>query len=298
MKVAERLTHERDRVRFARANDEQFRAARACGRNAGTMLCVPARPEPHSAVAKIAAHLGLALTAAPDMDAVPRVLAWDKATIRPGPIAMAGRDVVNGRCVDISKSTVCRVFADVFGYPLAVDPAVHIGPAVEKPEINAAHAGRVVTCPTAARPGYSYQVVVNNTDGPDVVDIRVPVLGGTIPLLYVKQRPVTDRFSNTNRTAALVRHPSAMLTCEEVAGIVSMCQQMSVDYAELDCLRDVDSGRMYVVDVNPTPWGPPNGLPEADSREAVAVMADVFGVALLRYVQAAKPPGARTATTG
>jgi hypothetical protein len=33
---------------------------------------------------------------------------------------------------------------------------------------------------------------------------------------------------------------------------------MGLDYGELDVLRDADDGRLYVVDVNTTPFGPVN----------------------------------------
>ena len=38
------------------------------------------------------------------------------------PYAASAPTWINGRCRDISKRTVQRVFAEVFGYPLAIDP--------------------------------------------------------------------------------------------------------------------------------------------------------------------------------
>jgi hypothetical protein len=39
-------------------------------------------------------------------------------------------------------------------------------------------------------------------------------------------------------------------------------------------LRDADDGRIYVVDINPTPWGPPEKLDKSSQKEAIERMAD------------------------
>src|SRR4051812_32608081 len=53
------------------------------------------------------------------------------------PYAASAASWINGRCRDISKRTVQRVFAEVFGYPLAIDPLTHQGLCVRKPNLNA-----------------------------------------------------------------------------------------------------------------------------------------------------------------
>jgi hypothetical protein len=56
---------------------------------------------------------------------------------------------------------------------------------------------------------------------------------------------------------------------------------MGLDYGELDVLRDLGDRRIYVVDVNPTPDGPPNHIGAADSEIALARMADAFNEVFL-----------------
>src|SRR5690606_21121685 len=55
--------------------------------------------------------------------------------------------VINGKCVDISKSLIGRLHQEAFGYSMAVDPRCHEGPMVVKSEVNAAHDGRIVVGP-------------------------------------------------------------------------------------------------------------------------------------------------------
>src|SRR5437763_11410115 len=123
---------------------------------------------------------------------------------------------VNGSSVDISKTTVDRAMRDVFGYALEVDPATHRGPMVVKSEKNTAHDGRIVNGPQPREPGRVYQLLVDNSDGDEVVDLRVAKVGWEVPAAYRKRRPVAVRFENTNTHAALLE-PHALFTADELA---------------------------------------------------------------------------------
>jgi len=48
-----------------------------------------------------------------------------------------------------------------------------------------------------------------------------------------------------------------VLSEEEADRVQRFCRGMGLDYGELDAVRDASSGRLYVVDVNNTPFGPP-----------------------------------------
>ncbi|MGE4033592.1 MAG: hypothetical protein AB7F91_05325, partial [Parvularculaceae bacterium] len=51
----------------------------------------------------------------------------------------SNRPAFNVGCHDIRKSVVSRVFEEVFGYSLTIDPRTHRGEAVEKSELNGKH---------------------------------------------------------------------------------------------------------------------------------------------------------------
>ena len=56
-------------------------------------------------------------------------------------------NAINGRCLDISKSRVQRIWHEVAGRSVAVDPRTYDGQIVMKPEENGRHGGRVVPGP-------------------------------------------------------------------------------------------------------------------------------------------------------
>lgn len=182
---------------------------------------------------------------------------------------------LNFDCADVSKTRVAKVFEDVFGYALAIDPTVHVGPAVEKGEANGAHDGRIVQCPTAALPGRVYQRVIDNTDGDQVVDLRTPCVGGAPTLTFIKRRPLVDRFANYN-TGVTLAAPESVFSPAELATISRFCVAMSLDWGGLDVLRDRADGRLYIVDVNKTDM-PPLRLPWMQKMRAISRLAAALG---------------------
>jgi hypothetical protein len=188
---------------------------------------------------------------------------------------------LNGRCVDISKSFVADAFARVFGYDLAVDPATHVGPMVEKGEGNAAHDGRVVEGPIIRQPGRVYQKLIDTTDNGDVVDLRVGVIGEEIPYVYIKRRPELIRFSNTTHSV-VVRDVDAVFDSSEQLNLTRFAWEVGLDFGELDVLRDKASGRIYVVDVAKTPHSPGDACINLRGIRAMHRAAEAFRRQFLR----------------
>jgi len=192
-------------------------------------------------------------------------------------ILNSNKPVLNGHCNDISKSHVEDVFERVFGYSLAVDPTTFTGKIVQKSQINAAHDGRIIDGPIgAAEPGQSYQRFIENCyDGTHVEDVRVPIVGDQIPLVYLKRRPTEIRFANDNTECVMVETAEA-LSQSEVDKLIEFSQAMGLDFGGLDVLRCRESGRIFVVDVNKTDMGPPVPLNIFDKLRALTRLGRAF----------------------
>lgn len=194
--------------------------------------------------------------------------------------ARNGRSI-NGAHRGNLKTTVQETWETVAGYALAVDPTVYEGPMVEKSDANATHDGRIVIGPVQTqREGYVYQRLLDNVvesdDGVrEAVDLRTPLYGGRAPLVYVKRRPLADRFSNTNTSVELLE-PAALFSEAELDLLARFARAMGLDYGEVDVLRDSVDGRIFVVDSTQGPSGPPNGLPASQAHEAVFRLAKAF----------------------
>lgn len=179
---------------------------------------------------------------------------------------------INRDCTDISKSKVANIFKSVFGYDLCVDPSTYDGPMVVKSEENGAHDGHIINGPCVAKPGWVYQRVIDNRSGEYVTDLRCPSVGGDIPLIYIKQRPVNTRFANMNSHCTLARTDDHLSASEQLQ-LKAFAKAMHLDWGGMDVLRDNVDGRIYVVDVNKTDMGPPLALSLVGKIRSVNIMA-------------------------
>lgn len=187
----------------------------------------------------------------------------------------------NGQCLDISKSTLDRHHRDVFGYGLAVDPTAHAGPMLEKSEGNAVHDGREIQGPIdpiKVQPGKVYQRILDNrTDQGLYEDLRVVVIDGQLPVVYRKRKSQDVRYTNETAEVDLAKSPESVLSEAEIAQILAISARMCAEFAELDVLRDRQDGRIHCVDLNPTPYGPPAGLPEPEKSRALHQIRALLG---------------------
>lgn len=60
---------------------------------------------------------------------------------------------------------------------------------------------------------------------------------------------------------------------------------MRLDFGGLDILRDKQTGRIYIVDVNKTDMGPPFALPLKEKLRAVDIIAKQFQCELFGQIE-------------
>ena len=219
----------------------------------------PDAPSPNSVFYKICHRLGYRITT-DARHAADLVIAWEDATVRRPDSGLdelaAKRHVLNYRCVDINKDRMAEVFAEIFGYSLAVDPRTYSGKILRKANANASHDGVVLTGPIAeASSEFTYQKLVDNVVDGFLEDLRLPVSGTSFPYCMRKRVPLKDRFTLASGTGTIYPVES-VFSADEIAKLLQFCQAVGLDYGEMDVLRDSQDGRIYIVDVNTTPYGP------------------------------------------
>ena len=185
--------------------------------------------------------------------------------------------IINVDCQDISKERVHVVHQETLGYSMNLNPQTHVGLAVEKSDENAVHDGQEVKCPIESpKENAVYQIVLDNAnDNNEYVDIRVPIIGGKIPLVYLKFKTKKNRFTNKAHRATL-HTPEELFSKEEIEQIEKYAEAMKVDFCELDVLRHKGNKKIYIIDVNKTPYGPPDPLNRKDKVIALKKLSDAF----------------------
>lgn len=188
--------------------------------------------------------------------------------------------VINYRCLDISKKKVDEIHTQVFGYGLAINPRTRTGKYVKKGNINSLHNGEILSLPESPQNGYVYQLLVNNEVDRELVEIRLPICKQTIPFVYLKYRPIESRFRSNSNRVILVKEEQ-VISKQESQKIRQFCRLLGLDCGELDVLRDTDTRKLYIVDANNTPAGPPYQLPFADYKKTLHMLSDAFQKAFL-----------------
>ena len=252
------------------------------GCRARTVLFWPHRPHHKTLVFKICGRLGLRITDDPhrrfDLAFYWQNITWQPDYPQLNLLAERGR-LVNRACRDISKRRVGETLQAVFGYELNVDPTVWQGPALEKDDRNASKSDVLVDCPLPqARVDHSYQRVIDTeTSDGGLEEIRTPVFDHTIPLVYRKRKPLDNRFGAKGVwISSRICETEEVFTPQEVERIVAFTRELGLEFGEIDVLRDRADGRIYIVDANNTPWGPPFIMSPPDIRRAIERLSAYF----------------------
>jgi hypothetical protein len=202
---------------------------------------------------------------------------WEELSV----ISSSGITVINEFCNDVSKQMVDDMFVEVFGYSSLVDPLTFQGRCVEKSNRQAAHDGHIIQCPAKkVLPDHIYQRVINNQVEEDTFrDIRIPVFGRQIPLVFFKNKDVSIRFTSRSSVAHVVYpseydyfFPEGLLN-----KVVTFCDRIGMDYGEVDLLWDKDEKKYYIIDANKTPGNGIFSMFTTKLRdEVITIMAEAF----------------------
>lgn len=186
------------------------------------------------------------------------------------------------RDADADKHRLVDHFFRVFRYPLGVNPRHYAGEIVQKSLRNGAHDGQVVRGPIPnLTPDTVYQQLIDNrTSDNRIIDLRVPYIAGIAPICWIKCRSIEKRFAAQSERARLAT-PDELFSQAEQRLLTRFCEELHLDYGELDVLRDVQCDAIYVVDVNPTPYPLTTGIEPSEWRRATRVMAERFKEAFL-----------------
>lgn len=242
-----------------------------------TLLCYPEWPYPCYVLYKICYYNRYKITNRPQQaDAV--IFFEDKTFRKPDTVLRSLHEkynIINYYSQDISKKKVDEVHKKVFGYGLSIDPRSYKGKYVKKSDENSLHNYLILDYPEEPQAEYVYQRVVNNAENGEVVDIRIPIIGDTIPIVFLKYRPVGSRFDAGN-TRATVKKTHDVISSAEYTKILQFCREMGIDCGELDVLRDNDTQKLYIVDANNTPGGPPLELTKEELQQAIQHISLAF----------------------
>lgn len=192
------------------------------------------------------------------------------------------KKVINLNTRDISKKNVEKHFSHVFGYSSFCDPKTYEGLCVKKSDTNAMHDGQVIECPVEnPEPDFVYQKLLENTaDNQMHKDIRIPVIAGQIPYVFLQYRLPENRFSIAKE--ASLEPVGKVLSPVEQERIVKLSSSLGLEFGEMDVIRHQQDGYLYVIDVNNTPSTRARLFRKKEFRPFLKKQAEIFQEAFLK----------------
>lgn len=247
-----------------------------------TVLCCPGRPSYYHVFYKMCALTGCKISTNPSKKC--DVVFWSHDKTFPNyfeikPFLDAGIRVINENCSTLSKKIVGEKVEEVFGYSLDVDPTTYQGSIVKKSIYNGTNTAIEMEGPNVdlkREKEYVFQKKINNQAKSEDLTLvyRVPVYAGEIPVVYLKYRPYSSRFTGYY-VKVDVKQPDEVFSGDEISKILEMNKKMGIDFGECDVLRDSD-GKIYIVDVNSHPGGPPRKMSHQQKLKAANKLIPSF----------------------
>jgi len=244
-----------------------------------TILFYPQKPSSRNVIWKLCHLNAFKITSNPN-EKFDIAFNWEDATFRKKDKILKklskNHNVFNIKCKDISKKKTGKTFKKVFKYPIIVNPKKINGKCVKKSNLNAQKDGQMIQCPAKKEKGYVYEVLVNTEiQKGKLVDMRVPIMKDKIPFVYFRYKSLKDRFKDSKKPKASIIETKKVFSKQEISQILKFCKKLGLDYGELDILRDKKSKKIYIVDVNTTPFGP-HRLSRKVTKEALEKLSQAF----------------------
>ena len=200
--------------------------------------------------------------------------------------------VVNLNCRDISKRRVELDFKRVFAYSTFIDPTATSGRGVKKYDKNAS-GGFVIDLPIEAdnhSDEFVYQKLLDSSKGDCMIEYRVPIVLGQIPIAYTEYKDIPLDHIKTHKQKIELTEPGEIFSKKEIKLILEFCEGIGLDFGELDIIRANDDGQIYIIDANKTPGGfgmfnKVNWSPEQRQR-AIELLAEAFDQGIRKRISA------------
>lgn len=155
--------------------------------------------------------------------------------------------VINGKCNDVTKVNVDRLWGKITGRTLIVNPLDRKSYCIEKPDVQGENDGKIVKCPYHPKNGMIYQKIVDTRkDVETMQDIRVVIARNDIVMTILK--PKKQMFRNLYEFEFV--NKKDVFENWEISEILKFSNEIGLDFGELDVLRSNFDDKIYVVDVN------------------------------------------------
>ena len=158
---------------------------------------------------------------------------------------------INGRCKNVEKWYVDKIFTEIFGYSSLIDPSKP-GICIKKNNKQCSKSGGLIVTPCKAEPGYIYQRYIDNVNG-DYREVIRLITSKKDMMIHTKLMKGLVRDGREHCIDVKVDWDKSLLSVDEREKTIKFTEIMGMEWGELDALRDRNNGKLYIIDVNNIP---------------------------------------------
>lgn len=231
------------------------------------ILFYPEVPEPETAIYQLCEHLDYQISnnQIEPFDAV--IKCFDATFFSLGLLEVLYEirsEIINVKCLDLSRKLVGEKFAEVFNYPLNLDPSKYTGKIIKRSNILGFDAPEILTAPfnlKHADQDFVYQKFIET----QATSLQAVICGDRLP--FVLQ--ITDNIAE-------LKSPEQVFSSIEIDKIILLAKQLGIDFGALEILRDQTNQKIYIVNAEDTTWRFPSILNKAQKKEALEKISPLF----------------------
>lgn len=173
-------------------------------------------------------------------------------------------EIINVRCLDLSRETVGEKFAEIFNYPFNLDPSKYTGKIIKRSNILGFDSPEILTAPCkikAPNQDFVYQkfIEANGTY------FHTVICGDRLPIVI----QITENMAELKST-------EKVFTSTEIKKIILVAKQLGIEFGAVEILRDQTNQKIYIVNAEDTVWRLPHILTEAQKKEVLEKISPLF----------------------
>lgn len=192
------------------------------------------------------------------------------------------KKIINAQCTDVSKRRVEFIFEKTFGYPLGVSNAFQ-GRCIKKHNTKQGEKDvQIVTFTGVREKDFTYQKLL--TQKKQIKEYRIYYFRGRIPFICEQHKDISEHIKGKVIDYRHIANPKEILSDELLYLIGIFCNNLFMEYGELDTMFD-DEGNYYIYDANNIPGDALfTKLGEVEGKKIEMLLTDEFERMIKKYV--------------
>lgn len=226
-----------------------------------TLLFYPELPPENAAIIQLCAHLKYQVSNNPSDHFDVAFKCFDATFFSPillEALDVIEHDVINRKCIDLSRRHIAEKFTNSFAETLTINPATYHGKIIKRANIVGLDPAAILSAPLSLNSidhDFIYQRFIEN-----VMPCYAVICGDRLPIIIHKA----------------IDKPETRLNPTQIQKLLTFAQSIGLDYGLLEIIQHPQTQQIYMINVEDTGWTFPPDLTEQQKQDYLEKMSPAF----------------------